>query len=79
MIREVDEISEADLIAAADFYDSLVSTTSPQLRAEMFAKNEYGVELTGYQLNRIMGRFATGGAKLENIVTGVLRKCEVIK
>jgi len=59
-MSEVDEISDEDLVAASEIYNSIVSGNSPYQQAIEIAKTQFGVCIKGHgHLDRVMSTFAT--------------------
>jgi hypothetical protein len=77
---EVDEISDEDLEASADYYQRILNETLPHKQAERIASKQYGVILDNNLLNRIMQNYSCSDSSLEDCVraglgkTGLLNK-----
>jgi hypothetical protein len=73
-MREVDEISDEDLVAASEIYNSIVSGKNPYQQAIEIAQTQFGVCIKGHRLlDRIMSTFATSPAPIEGCVNHHLR------
>jgi hypothetical protein len=69
MWREVDEIDEEGLEAAADFYSSMVSGNHPSQQAIAMAQEQFGVSIAGHVvLDRILERYACSLLTIEECV-----------
>jgi len=71
-MTEADEISQEDLQGASDYYIGLHQGKLPQQDATKIAKEQYGVELTDQQLNRILGLYACTPESMGRCVKQVL-------
>lgn len=75
MWREVDEIDEEDLQAISDFYESMVSGTSPAQQAITIAQEQFGVSIAGHVvLDRILERYACSLLTIEECVIACLEQ-----
>lgn len=59
-MREIDEISDEDLVAASEMYNSIVSGNNPYQQAIEIAQGQFGVCINSHRLlDRIMSTFTT--------------------
>jgi hypothetical protein len=75
---EVDEISNEDLEATADYYRRILNETLPHKQAERIASEHYDVVLDDNLLNRIMQQFACTDWSLEDCVRSGLEKAGLL-
>ena len=75
---EVDEISDEDLEATADYYRRILNETLPHKQAERIASEHYDVVLDDNLLNRIMQQFACTDWSLEDCVRSGLEKAGLL-
>lgn len=69
---EANDINDDDLTAASEFFESLLTQSSPYPQIEKIAvESGYGVP-DARQTNRILERFACSGAELTCCVAGVM-------
>ena len=72
--EEVDEISDEDLEAVADYHARLLNDTLPHKQAERIAAEQFGVVLPDNVLNRIMEMYACTTASIDECVIACLKK-----
>jgi len=75
---EVDEISDEDLEATAEYYQCILNETLPHKQAERIASEHYDVVLDDNLLNRIMQQFACTDSSLEDCVRAGLEKAGLL-
>ena len=71
---EVDEISDEDLEATAEYYQCILNETLPHMQAERIASEHYCEILGDNLLNRIMQQFACTDISLADCVRSGLEK-----
>lgn len=78
MCGEVDEGSEEDVVATADYHKCLLSSTLPQVQAEKIALEQFNVVLEYALLNRIMQQYACTDLSIEECIGAQLRQHKLV-